>query len=157
MFSHTSLPNPAPGPTSVRKHCFFLFVCSFHWFVSVFLWFLLVFQWFWVFFVGFYWFFNGFLWFYNGFDQFLIVVIGFLLGSALFWMSPLWFFIVFVGFRIVFERKTKGKLLENQSQPTPGPLRSFLLSLSLLWPPGLLWLALAPSFLSLCLLLRVIK
>ena len=55
----------------------------------------------------------------------------------------------FVGSRIGSERKTKGKLLENQSQPTPGPLRSFLLSLSLLWPPGLLWLALAPSFLSL--------
>ena len=35
------------------------------------------------------------------------------------------------------------------SQPTPGPLRSFLLSISLLWPPGLLWLALAASFLSL--------
>ena len=57
--------------------------------------------------------------------------------------------------------------MENQSQPTPGPLRSFLLGLSRLcllwgsfsgtspesllvvWPPGLLWLALAPSFLSL--------
>ena len=58
-------------------------------------------------------------------------------------------FSLFFCFRIGFERKTKGKLLENQSQPTPGPLRSFLLSLSLLWPPGLLWLALAPSFLSL--------
>ena len=38
----------------------------------------------------------------------------------------------FFGFRIGFERKTKGKLLENQSQPTPGPLRSLLLGLSLL-------------------------
>ena len=62
---------------------------------------------------------------------------------------PLWFFNVFFGSRIGSERKTKGQLLENQSQPTPGPLRSFLLSLSLLWPPGLLWLALAVSFLSL--------
>ena len=152
MFSHISPPNPAPGPTSVRKHCFCLFVFFVIFIVFfVLLWFLLVFQWFWVFFVGFYWFFNGFLWFYNGFDQFLIVFIGFLLGFVLFWVSPLWFFIAFVGFRIGFERKTKGKLLENKSQPTPGPLRSFLLSLSLLWPPGLLWLALAPSFLSLSL------
>ena len=62
--------------------------------------------------------------------------------------SPLVFH-CFFGSRIGSERKTKGKLLENQSPPTPGPLRSFLLSLSLLWPPGLLWLALAPSFLSL--------
>ena len=30
-------------------------------------------------------------------------------------------------------------------------------SLLVVWPPGLLWLALAPSFLSLCLLLRVIR
>ena len=36
------------------------------------------------------------------------------------------------GFCIGFERKTKGTLLENQSQPTPRPLRSFLLGLSLL-------------------------
>ena len=38
----------------------------------------------------------------------------------------------FVSSRNGFGRKTKGKLLENQSQPTPGPLRSFLLGLSLL-------------------------
>ena len=103
-----------------------------------------------------------------------IFLICFTLGFALFWVSPLWFFIAFVGFRIGFERKTKGKLLENQSQPTPGPLRSFLLGLSLLyllwgsfsgtspesllvvWPPlgssGWLW----PLF-PLCLLLRVIR
>ena len=154
MFSHTRLPNPAPGPTSVRK-LFFGFSIVF----LGFLWVLLGFQWFWLFFVGFYWFFNGFLWFYNGFDQFLIVSICFPLGFALFWVSPLWFFIAFVGFRIGFERKTKGKLLENQSQPTPGPLRSFLLGLSrlcLLWGSfsgtspesllaGLLWAPLAGS------------
>ena len=58
-------------------------------------------------------------------------------------------FIVLLGFCIGLNGKTNGKLFENQSQPTPGPLRSFLLSLSLLWPPRLLWLALAVSFLSL--------
>ena len=47
-------------------------------------------------------------------------------------VGPLWFFIFCFGFRIGFERKTKGKLLENQSQPTPGPLRSSLLGLSIL-------------------------
>ena len=122
----------------------------------VFQWFLLVLQWCWIVFIGFYWFSKGFCYVLSG---------------------PLWFFNVFFGSRIGFERKTKGQLLENQSQPTPGPLRSFLLGLSLLclsllqgsfsgtspesllvvWPPGLLWLALAPSFLSLCLLLRVIR
>ena len=78
---------------------------------------------------------------------------------------PLWFFIFF-GSRNGIETKIKGKLLENQSQPTPGPLRSFLLGLSrlcLLWGSfsgtslesllaGLLWAPLAgsaPSFLSL--------
>ena len=90
--------------------------------------------------------------------------------------DPFWFFIFF-GFCIGFERKTKGKLMENQSQPTSGPLRSFLLGLSLLclsllrgsfsrtspesllvvWPPpgssGWLW----PPPSSLCLLLRVIR
>ena len=120
---------------------------------------------------------------------FCLVFFGFTLVLSSFW----WFLLVFhrvllccgwpplvfhfFGFRIGFERKTKGQLLEHQSQPTPGPLRSFLLGLSLLclsllrgsfsgtspesllvvWPPGLLWLALAPSFLSLCLLLRVIR
>ena len=79
-----------------------------------------------------FWLFNGFLWFYNGFEQFLIGFIGFPYGFALFWVYPLWFFMIFVGSRIGSERKTKGKLLENHSQPTPGPLRSFLLGLSLL-------------------------
>ena len=136
MFSHTSPPNPAPGPTSVRKHCF-VFCCFgsfqwffvfflvfigfsmvlglFWWFLLVFQWFSLVLQWFWTVFDGFYWF---SMWFCS--------VLG----------GPLWIFIVFYGFCIGFERKAKGKLLENQSQPTPGPLRSFLLVLSLLWPPG---------------------
>ena len=149
MFSHTSPPNPAPGPTSVRKHWFVCFFLFFSLVLFVFLWFLLVFQWFWVFFDCFYWFFNGFLWFYTGFEQFLMVFIGFPYGFALFWVVPFGFSLFFYGFCIGFERKAKGKLLENQSQPTPGPLRSFLLSLSLLWPPGLLWLALSPSFLSL--------
>ena len=65
-------------------------------------------------------------------------------------------FSLFFGFRIGFERKAKGKLLENQSQPTPGPLRSFLLGLSLLFlfsftrneegriPSGLLWTCSGP-------------
>ena len=39
-----------------------------------------------------------------------------------------WFF----GSRNGFGNKIKEKLLENQSQPTPGPLRSLLLGLSLL-------------------------
>ena len=154
MFSHTCPPNPAPGPTSVRKHCF-LFFGSFHCFL---------------FFFGFYWLFNGSGSFLIDFIGFSMVFIGFTMVLDNFhWLllvfhrvllcfewSPLVFH-CFFGSRIGSERKTKGKLLENQSQPTPGPLRSFLLSLSLLWPPGLLWLALAPSFLSLCLLLRVIR
>ena len=135
---------------------FFGFFGSFHWF---------------------FWFFFGFYWFFNGSGSFLIDFICFsmvFIGFTMVLDSFHWFLLVFhrvllcfewsplvfhcfFGSRIGSERKTKGKLLENQSQPTPGPLRSFLLSLSLLWPPGLLWLALAPSFLSLCLLLRVIK
>ena len=89
--------------------------------------------------------FIGFTMVLDSFHWFLLVFQRVLLC---FEWSPL-AFNVFFGFRIGFERKTKGKLLENQSQPTPGPLRSFLLSLSLLWPPGLLWLALAVSFLCL--------
>ena len=72
-----------------------------------------------------------FLWFYNGFGQFLVVFIGFTYGFALFWVAPFGFSLVF-GSRNGFERKIKGKLSENQSQPTPEPLRSFLLGLSLL-------------------------
>ena len=141
--------------------------------------------------------FIGFYWFFYGSGSFLIDFIGFsmvFIGFTMVLDSFHWFLLVFhrvllcfewsplvfhcfFGSRIGSERKTKGKLLENQSQPTPGPLRSFLLGLSLLclsllqgsfsgtspesllvvWPPGLLWLALAPSFLSLCLLLRVIR
>ena len=119
-------------------------------------WFLLVLQWFWIVFISFYWF----------SIRFCNVLSG-----------PLWFVNVFFGSRIGFERNTKGQLFENQSQPTPGPLRSFLLGLSLLclsllrgsfsgtspesllvvWPPpgssGWLW----PPPSSLCLLLRVIR
>ena len=83
------------------------------------------------------------------FEQFFVFFIRFSIGFCYVFGVPPLVFHYFVGSRIGSERKTKGKLLENQSQPTPGPLRSFLLSLSLLWPPGLLWLALAVSFLSL--------
>ena len=104
-------------------------------------------------FVGFVFVFFGFTMVLNSFWWFLWVFHRVLLC---FGWSPLVFHCLFCS-RNGFGSKIKGKLLENQSQPTPGPLRSFLLSLSLLWPPGLLWLALAPSFLSLYLLLRVIK
>ena len=100
----------------------------FCWVLLVFQWFSLVLQWFWIVFDCFYW-----------FSIMFCSVLG---------VPPL-VFRYFVGSRIGSARKTKGKLLENKFQPTPGPLRSFLLSLSLLWPPGLLWLALAASFLSL--------
>ena len=131
MFSHTSPPNPAPGPTSVRKHCFFVFV--------------LLYSLFFLFFFGFYLFFNGSGSFLMVFVGFSIVFFGFTMVLNSFWWFLLVFHMVllcfgwsplvfhcFFGFRIGFERKTKGKLLENQSQPTPGPLRSFLLGLSLL-------------------------
>ena len=131
MFSHTSPPNPAPGPTSVRKHCFFWFF----WFFSMVFWFCF----------GFYWFFYGsgsflidfivFSMVFNGFTMVLDSCHWFLLVFQrvllCFEWSPLVFH-CFFGSRIGSERKTKGKLLENQSQPTPGPLRSFLLGLSLL-------------------------
>ena len=148
MFSHTSPPNPAPGPTSVRKHCCFWFF----WFFSVFFWFLF----------GFYWFFYGSGSFLIDFIGFSMVFIGFTIVLDIFhrfllvfnkvllcfeW-SPLVFH-CFFGSRIGSERKTKGKLLENRSQPTLGPLRSFRLGISLLCLSGLLWLALALSFLSL--------
>ena len=176
MFSHTSPPNPAPGPTSVRKHCLFLF----SWFFSMFFCFCLCFYWFFygsgsflIDFIGFSMVFIGFTMVLDSFHWFLLVFQKVLLG---FGWAPLVFH-CFFGFRIDFERKTKGKLLENQSQPTPGPLRSFLLGLSLLclsllrdsfsgtppesllvvWaPPGSSgWLWPPPS--SLCLLLRVIR
>ena len=166
MFSHTSPPNPAPWSTSVRKHCFFWFFGSFH---------------------CFFWFFFGFYWFFNGSGSFLIDFIGFSLvfiGFTMVLDRFHWFLLVFqrvllcfewsplvfhcfFGSRIGSERKTKGKLLENQSQPTPGPLRSFLLGLSRLcllwgsfsgtspesllvvWPPGSSgWLWPPPSSLS---------
>ena len=132
MFSHTSPPNPAPGPTSLRKHCLFLFFCflCFSLFISfsmvlglfccfllVVQWFSLVLQWFWLVFDGFYWFSIRFC---------------YVLG-----VPPL-VFPCFFGFRIGSARKTKGNLLEYQSQPTPGPLRSFLLGLSFLCL-SLLW------------------
>ena len=86
MFSHTSPPNPAPGPTSVRKHCFvFVFLVRFNGFLFV----------------------CCFLWFYNGFEQFLFVFIGFPLGFALFWLVPFGFSLFFFCFRIGFVRKTK--------------------------------------------------
>ena len=129
MFSQTSRPRSRIWGTSVRKHCFFVL-----WLFSlffVFLWYLLVFQWVWVFCVGFYLFFNGFLWFYNGLEQLLIKFMGFPYGFALFWMVP-WGFSLFVCSRNGSCIKIKGKLIENQSQPTAGPLRSFLPGLSLL-------------------------
>ena len=135
MFSHTSRSGSRIWRTSVRKQCFFC-CCSFQWFVVVV--FLLVVQWFWAVLGCFYWF---YIWFC------------FVLG-----VPPLVFH-YFVSSRNGFGRKTKGKLLENQSQPTPGPLRSFLLGLSrlcLLWGSfsgtslesllaGLLWAPLAGS------------
>ena len=148
MFSHTSRPRSRIWGTSVRKHCFFFVVCVF--FIVCF-GFSLVFLFFngsgsfLIDFIGFSMVFIGFTMVLDSFHWFLLVFHGVLLC---FEWSPLVFH-CFFGSRIGSERKTKGKLLENQSQPTPGPLRSFLLSLSLLWPPGLLWLALAASFLSL--------
>ena len=53
----------------------------------------------------------GFYCFLNCFGQFLVVFIGFTYGFALFWVSPLVFH--FLCFRIGFDRKTKGTLLEN--------------------------------------------
>ena len=67
-------------------------------------------------------------WFWTVFVVFLLVFHRVLLC---FGWSP-FVFHCFLSFRISFERKTEGKLLENQSQPTPGPLRSFLLGLSIL-------------------------
>ena len=175
MFSHTSRPRSRIWGTSVRKHCFcFCGLCYFHlffcfsfvfigfsmvlglflWFLLVIHWFSLVLQWFWTVFDG-----------YCLFSMWFCSVLG----------GPLWIFIVFYGFCIGFERKAKGQLLENQSQPTPGPLRSFLLGLSLLcllwgsfsgtspesllvvWPPpgSSRWLWSSPS--RLCLLLHVIS
>ena len=168
MFSHTSPPNPAPEPTSVRKHCFFCFFCSFHWFV---------------------WFFFGFYLFFNGSGSFLIVFIcfsmaffGFTLVLNSFWWFLLVFHMVllcfgwsplvfhcFWGFCIGFKRKpmktirkpipadsgTSPELpsepLPPLSQPAPGLLlRDFpWVSPCRLASSGLLWLALAPSFLSL--------
>ena len=75
MFSHTSPPNPAPGPTSVRKLCFCCCLFLLVRFNGFWLFCLLVFQWFWVFFDDFYWFFNGFLWFYNGFEHFSLLLL----------------------------------------------------------------------------------
>ena len=175
MFSHTSRTRSRIWGTSVRKHCFFWFF----WFFSMV-----------------FWFFIGFYWFFNGSGSFLIDVLGFsmvFIGFTMVLDNFHWFLLVFhrvllcfewsplvfhcfFGSRIGSERKTKGKLLENQSQPTPGPLRSFLLGLSLLclsllrgsfsgtspesllvvWPPGSSgWLWPPPS--SLWLLLRVIR
>ena len=155
MFSHTSRPRNRIWGTSVRKHCFvFVFVGSFQRFFGL------------VFFVFF-----GFTMVLNSCWLLLLV---FHRVSLCFGWSPLVFH-SFVCSRNGFGSKFKGKLLENQSQPTPGPLRSFLLGLSrlcLLWgsfsgtspesllvvwpPPGSSgWLCPPPS--SLCLLLRVIR
>ena len=98
MFSHTSPPNPAPGPTSVRKHFCFLFF----WFFSLF------------------------------FFGFSLVFIGFSMVLDLFWLILLvfqWFSLVLQWFWTFFITFIK-KLIENQSQPTPGPLRSFLLGVT---------------------------
>ena len=85
MFSHTSPPNPAPGPTSVRKHWFFWFF----WFVSMVFWF----------FIGFYWFFNGSGSFLIDFICFSIVFIGFTMVLDSFH----WFLLVFHGVLLCFE------------------------------------------------------
>ncbi len=125
MFSHTSLPNPAPGPTSVRKHCFLCFFCSFScffWFFNGFLGFSLGFIWFSMVLALFCWFllfFNGFLWFYNGLEQFLIVFICFLLGFALFWVSPLWVFAILLVPVLVLQGKPK----DNYWKTNPSRLR----------------------------------
>ena len=114
MFSHTSPPNPAPGPTSVRKHCFFLLFGSFQ------LFFVVVFCFYWFFygsgsflidFIGFSMVFIGFTMVLDSFHWFLLVFHRVLLC---FEWSPLVFH-CFFGSRIGSERKTKGKRLENQS------------------------------------------
>ena len=48
----------------------------------------------------------------------------------MFWVVPFGFSLFFCS-RNGFGSKSEGKPLENQSQPTPGPLRRFLLGLSL--------------------------
>ena len=68
--------------------------------------------------------------FYSGLGQSLLLYFCVASGFALFWVAPFGFSLVFP--LNGFERKIKGQLLENQSQPTPGPLRSFLLGLSIL-------------------------